>query len=227
LIESLDALIAKKRDLKQATMQLLLTGKKRLNGFSNDVKLQSMKHLVDFANGKPMEPNIAANGRYDLITLDSIGINGRLKKSHRKVSHYDGSLSKGDIVAVLSDLAHGNLLALSDVIPSDDRYVLNQRMARLRLKCAKNSPEYIRLQLNRNQKHFKNRGQGTSQRHIYKRDFYSLCIPLPDPREQSAIAEVLSDMDAEIDALIARRDKTKLLKTGLMQELLSGRRRLV
>ena len=52
-------------------------------------------------------------------------------------------------------------------------------------------------------------------------------VALPPIDEQTAIAEVLSDMDAEIDALVARRKKTELLKTGLMQELLTGRRRLV
>ena len=52
----------------------------------------------------------------------------------------------------------------------------------------------------------------------------SLCLPRD---EQAAIATVLSDMDAEIAALEARRDKTRLLKQGMMQELLTGRIRLV
>lgn len=52
-------------------------------------------------------------------------------------------------------------------------------------------------------------------------------VPLPDIEEQTAIAEVLSDMDAELTALEQRRDKTRLLKQGMMQELLTGRTRLI
>ena len=55
----------------------------------------------------------------------------------------------------------------------------------------------------------------------------SVRVPLPEIPEQTAIAAVLSDMDAEIVALEARRDKTRALKQGMMQELLTGRIRLV
>jgi type I restriction enzyme S subunit len=55
---------------------------------------------------------------------------------------------------------------------------------------------------------------------------FSLVLPL-EVSEQTAIATVLSDMDAELAALEARRDKTRLLKQGMMQELLTGRTRLV
>ena len=55
----------------------------------------------------------------------------------------------------------------------------------------------------------------------------ALLVPLPQLAEQVAIAAVLSDMDAELAALEARRDKTRALKQGMMQELLTGRTRLV
>jgi type I restriction enzyme S subunit len=58
-------------------------------------------------------------------------------------------------------------------------------------------------------------------------EYMNLEIPTPKPDEQTAIAAVLSDMDAEIAALEARRDKTRALKQGMMQELLTGRTRLV
>jgi len=52
-------------------------------------------------------------------------------------------------------------------------------------------------------------------------------IPLPSPREQGAIASVLADMDEEIEALEKRLAKTRALKQGIMQELLTGKTRLV
>src|ERR1700736_3761979 len=137
----------------------------------------------------------------------------------------DFSLKKNDIVSVLSDLAHGNLLGLCDLIPAEDAYVLNQRMGRLRLKVPATS-QFVRLQINRRQEHFKKRGQGTSQKHIYRRDFDSLPIPFPAPAEQEAIAEALSDADAHIGALEQLIAKKRHLKQGAMQELLTGKRRL-
>ncbi|GKS65561.1 hypothetical protein YTPLAS72_28650 [Nitrospira sp.] len=240
LIESLEQLLAKKRHLKQGAMQELLTGKMRLPGFKikpgykqtevglipEDWDVCFLRNVVDFVNGKPHEGDIEPNGQYSLITLDSIGIDGRLKPEHKRINVSDSSLKKNDIVSVLSDLAHGNLLGLCDLIPADNTYVLNQRMGRLRLKVPATA-QFVRLQINRQQDHFKKRGQGTSQKHIYRRDFDSLPIPFPSPLEQSAIATILSDMDAEIAALEAKLAKTRLLKQGMMQELLTGRIRLV
>ncbi|MEI2689027.1 MAG: restriction endonuclease subunit S [Anaerolineae bacterium] len=69
---------------------------------------------------------------------------------------------------------------------------------------------------------------GSSINNLKPSDLEAFCIRIPNnPAEQTAIAAVLSDMDAEIAALERRRDKTKLLKQGMMQELLTGRIRLV
>jgi len=68
---------------------------------------------------------------------------------------------------------------------------------------------------------------GISVYGVSKGNVRSIEVPLPRLEEQTAIADVLSDMDAEIAALEARRDKTRALKQGMMQELLTGRIRLV
>ena len=190
-----------------------------------DWSVKRLTDIAEFRNGKPYEGKIRRNGKYMLITLDSIDINGCLKKQHREIDYWDDSLKQGDIVTVLSDLAHGYLLGLSDVIPSNNMYVLNQRMGRIRL-TEQASPEFVRLQINRHQSHFRVRGQGTSQKHIYKRDFDSLPIPYPEASEQRAIATALSDVDAlleELDRLIAKK---RDLKQATMQQLLTGQTRL-
>ena len=69
--------------------------------------------------------------------------------------------------------------------------------------------------------------QAVSQASVNTSDLKRVEIPLPPLPEQTAIAAVLSDMDAEIAALEAQRDKTRTLKQGMMQELLTGRIRLV
>lgn len=68
---------------------------------------------------------------------------------------------------------------------------------------------------------------GSNYPAINGKDVKQLQIPYPPIEEQVAIAEVLSDMDAELAKLQARRDKTRLLKQGMMQELLTGKTRLV
>jgi len=69
--------------------------------------------------------------------------------------------------------------------------------------------------------------QGATRYNIAKSAFMRLSIPQPSREEQTAIATVLSDMDAELAALETRRDKTRALKQGMMQALLTGRIRLV
>jgi type I restriction enzyme S subunit len=69
--------------------------------------------------------------------------------------------------------------------------------------------------------------QGSTRHNLSKTALLRIEFPLPTLPEQTAIAEVLSDMDAELAALEQRRDKTRALKQGMMQELLTGRTRLV
>jgi len=188
-------------------------------------EIKAIGEIADFANGKPYESKTTPDGAYNLITLDSIGIDGQLKDEHRKTECFDNSLQKDDIVIILSDLAHGNLLGLCDLIPCDGKYVLNQRVGRLRV-AANTNAQYVRLQINFRQSHFKKRGQGTSQRHIYERDVAALRIPFPLLPEQRAIAEVLSDVDALIAALDRLIAKKRAIKQGAMQQLLTGQTRL-
>ena len=128
---------------------------------------------------------------------------------------------------VVSDLNHGNLLGMTDAIPADgEEYALNQRMGRLRSAIEGLESSWLRLQLNAARRHFAERAQGTSQKHVYARDFYQLTIPLPSLKEQQAIAEVLSDVDAEIQAVAKLKAKVQAKKEGLMQTLLTGKIRL-
>jgi type I restriction enzyme S subunit len=68
---------------------------------------------------------------------------------------------------------------------------------------------------------------GTTVFHLYGADMKKFTFKLPRLAEQQAIVGVLSDMDAELTALVARRDKTRDLKQAMMQELLTGKTRLV
>src|SRR6266849_4382569 len=99
-----------------SSVDSILAGFKRteIGVIPEDWEAKALQDLVDFANGKPHEGDVSSRGAYSLITLDSIGIDGRLKMDHKRVDLDDHSLQQDDIVAVLSDIAHGNLLGLCD-----------------------------------------------------------------------------------------------------------------
>ena len=69
--------------------------------------------------------------------------------------------------------------------------------------------------------------QGATRYNLSKTNFLETVIALPNKDEQKAIAQILFDMDAEIDALIAKLEKAKQIKQGMMSELLTGRIRLI
>jgi type I restriction enzyme, S subunit len=218
-INSLEKLIAKKRLVKQGAMQELLKPKE---GW----EVKSLGELITYKNGKSFESQIIDNGAYLLITLNSIDIRGKLKKGHLKVAVSDNSLQKGDLIIVLSDVAHGNFLGLTDIIPENNKYVLNQRMGALK-NLNGIIPEFLRFQINNNQSYFKMSGKGSSQQNLGKDDILNFEINLPNIPEQTRIASILSDMDAELEKLEEKLTKAKQVKQGMMQELLTGRVRLV
>jgi type I restriction enzyme S subunit len=190
---------------------------------------KKLDEICIYKNGKAQEKNTVKDGKYNLITLNSININGELKSNHEKVNDFDWLLQKNDLVMVLSDVATGAFLGLTDIIP-DHNYVLNQRMGLLRVKeeykdiiCI----QLLRYIINFNQKYFNIKGQGSSQKNLSKNGILEFSFYLPNIKEQKAIAQILSDMDSEIEALNKKLEKYKKIKQGMMEELLTGRVRLV
>lgn len=183
-----------------------------------DWKEKKLGQISSFKNGKPHEPNVVSDGLYNLITLDSISIEGKLKVQHKKVNVDDNSLCKNDIVMVLSDIAHARLLGLCDVIPFNDKFVLNQRMGRVRLYEG-NSPLFISIAINYSQNFFRRRGQGTSQKHIYERDVNAFPLQVPVFEEQQKIANFLSAIDDKIELVSTQIKNTQAFKKGLLQQM--------
>ena len=104
----------------------------RFQGFAEEWERTTLGELTTYKNGKGHEDRQAAQGRYELINLNSISITGVLKSSGKYIDETEETLNKDDLVMILSDVAHGNLLGRVARIPEDDRYVLNQRVAQLR-----------------------------------------------------------------------------------------------
>lgn len=191
-----------------------------------DWVMERLGQLINYKNGKSFEKFIVENGKYKLITLNSLDINGKLKKEHLQVNIYDSSLNKDDLIMILSDVAHGNFLGLTDLVPENDKYVLNQRVGALK-NVKKVKPYLLSKYINYHQKYFKTAGQGSSQLNLSKGDIVNFIVSFPsNPKEQTAIATALSDTDALIEKLEKLITKKKAIKQGAMQQLLTGKKRL-
>lgn len=185
-----------------ATIKNKLLPKLRFREFNHDGVWEEKKlgDICDYSNGLSHEKSVTEKGDYYLISLNSIDISGKLKSDMKRLSNTDNSLQKNDLVMVLSDVAHGNFLGLVDIIPND-RFVLNQRMARLRLKESDLADvRFLRIFINSNQKYFKANGQGSSQLNLSKSSVTEFVVLFPLISEQKKIAECLSSLDELIEA---------------------------
>ena len=197
-----------------------MTPQLRFPEFTDEWQVKKLGDVVDFKNGKPFEDFVRNDGKYNLITIDSVDIKGNLKSKFKKVTKNDSSLKKGDIVTVLSDIAHGKLLGLTATIPENEMYVLNQRMGRLRPEH-NDRPNFLSQAINLKQTFFRKRGQGTSQRHIYERDVAQLELTLPTESEQEKIADFLTAVDERIAVGEKKLELLETYKRGVMQKIFS------
>jgi type I restriction enzyme S subunit len=215
LIQSLEKLIAKKRNIKQGAMQELLKPKE---GWV----VKKLGKVAFFSNGKAHEQFIDEAGNYIVVNSKLISTEGKIFKN---ASVSLCPLNAGDITMVMSDIPNGKALAKCFIIPKSGKYTLNQRICALRSELVDNN--FLAYIINRN-KYFLAFDSGTGQTNLKKKEVLDCPIPLPSTnQEQTRIATILSDMDAEIAALEIKLEKYKQIKQGMMQELLTGRTRLV
>ena len=209
LIGALDKLIAKKRDLKRAAMQQLLTGQTRLPGFHGEWEVKKIGELMKYERPDKYfvkSDNYQDNAKTPVLTANKSFVLGY---TNEDFGIYD------DLPAIIFDdfTTDSKYVDFSFKVKSSAIKILKTRSAETNLKFI-----YERMRL-------VNFPLGEHKRY-YISEFQHVEIPTPKPDEQTAIAEVLSDMDAALAALEQRRDKTRALKQGMMQELLTGRTRL-
>ncbi len=231
LISGLDKLIAKKCDIKQAAMQQLLTGKKRLPGFTGEWAVKKLGEISEVLKGNGLSKSkLTASGSRKCILYGELfttyqrtitDVVSRTDSLEGRLSKHGDVLMPGSTTTVGIDLATASALLEEGVALGGDINIIRQR-----------DTSYVPVFLANHLTHVKKfaiagLAQGITIIHLYGRNLVDLSIELPILAEQQAIAEVLSDMDAEIAALEQKRDKTRALKQGMMQELLTGRIRLV
>ena len=239
LLDGLDRLIAKKRYLKQASMQQLLTGQTRLPGFAGEWKL---KRLGD--TGRCLR-GVSYRGDRDLAADDTEHTKRLLRannvknaaivtqpvqfvNSERVANHQ--ILVRDDILVCMAN-GSKSLVGKAGLFAVEDghEYTFGAFMGCFRTDASVAHPKYsfALFQTGRYGDYINNLLVGSSINNLTPSSIESIQFQFPDLREQTAIAAVLSDMDAELAAIEARRDKTHALKQAMMQELLTGRTRLI
>jgi type I restriction enzyme S subunit len=217
LLGALDRLIAKKRDLKQAAMQQLLTGQTRLPGFHGEwvvktvAELEKLK-LVKLSRGQVISKKDIDRtpGDYPIYSssIHNDGLFGR----------YGYFMFDEELITWSVD-GGGNFFHRRKHRFSVTNVCGFMRVDTSQIDCRFFAAE---LQLLHSRKNFDY--QSKAHPSVIRKEYEVQLPPLP---EQTAIASVLSEMDAELAGLEQRREKTRALKQGMMQELLTGRTRLV
>ena len=228
-IQSYEHLIAKKRDIKQGTMQELLTGKTRLPGFSGEWETRRLGEISEI-NSESLSSNTDQEYTFTYISLENIS-RGTLTDSFSVVFKDAPSRAKRVVRKndVLISTVRPNLMShyyivneVNDLICSTGFSVLRTREILLHGPFV-----YHHMMASVLNKQIELLLVGSNYPAINSKDVEGLKIPVPSFNEQKAIAEVLSDMDAELAALEERLEKAKAIKQGMMQQLLTGKIRLV
>lgn len=236
LIGSLEKLIDKKRAIKTAVMQQLLTGKQRLPGFDGEWE---MKRLGDFGStygglsGKTKEDFGVGRSQY----ISFMNIMNNVVVDSNAFERVEVAQNESQNLVMMGDLFFNGSsetpeeVGLCSVLSRKVESVfLNSFCFGFRLKKeAEIDGLYLAyfFRSNSGRELLKSLAQGATRYNLSKRALLLLEFPIPTKAEQTAIASVLSDMDAEIQTLEARLEKTKAIKQGMMQELLTGKVRLV
>lgn len=234
LLTKLDQLITKKRDLKQAAMQQLLTGQTRLPGFSGPWQVKRLGDVVlrcsSGATPRRNRPEFY-QGNIPWITSGELKYNV-ITDTYEKIS------SEAVAVTNLSIVPKGTfLMAITGLEAEGTRgacgivgapAATNQSCMAIFPTRELKTEFLFHFYVLRGKELALEYCQGTKQQSYTSSIVKLLPISLPPSvTEQTAIATVLSDMDNDLSALEVRRDKTHALKQGMMQELLTGRIRLI
>ncbi|WP_336581432.1 restriction endonuclease subunit S [Aeromonas caviae] len=239
LLATMDQLIAKKRDLKQAAMQQLLTGKIRLPGFGGEWEAKKLEHAgcclrgVSYRGDDDLSPHDTAftkrllrsnNVQNAFVVTDDIQF-----VNNQRVSQ-DQVLQKNDILICMANGSKA-LVGKAGLFFIDDGfdYTFGAFMGCFRTDASIADPVFVfsLFQTGRYRDYINNLLAGSSINNLSPSSIESLEFSFPPYSEQVAIGRALAEMDAELSMLEYRRDKTHNLKQAMMQELLTGKTRLV
>lgn len=206
LIASLDTLIAKKRDIKQAAMQQLLTGKTRLPRFEGDWKTCLLGDVLRVRHGRDQKVIQQADGRFPILATG-----GEIGRTNTPL------YSKPSVLI-------GRKGTIDRPQYMDQPFWTVDTLFYTEIK-GKNSPLFLFFVFQMIDWRSFNEASGVPS--LSSKTIERIVVSLPGPEEQAAIAKTLANFDREVELLKQRRSKFRAIKDGMMQQLLTGRVKLV
>jgi len=227
LLDGVSRLIAKKRDLKQAAIQQLLTAQTRLPGFHGEWEVKTLGKLLqeigDGATPSTAEPR-NFGGRINWVVIDDI---------KDEITTTATTLTERGLQSCAATLWQPGTLILStgatigEVGIARVPVATKQGICGLVVNSDEATPIYLKYWFVLNKSSLLSKAQGSTIKEVRAPTLVKFELRTPSVPEQTAIAEVLTEMDGELAALEQRREKTRALRQAMMQELLTGRIRLV
>lgn len=228
LLATLDQMIAKKRDIKQAAMQQLLTGETRLPGFSGNWEVKRLGEAIEriVGGGTPSRANNGYwNGSIPWVTVKDFST-FNTQQAQEYITDAGLKNSASNLIPA-GTLITSTRMALGKAVIYHVDVTINQDLKALFLK-PNQDVQFMRYWFEQNSTMIDSIGGGSTVKGISIQQLQAFEFNSPPTKEeQTAIATVLTDMDAELSVLEARREKTRQLKQAMMQELLTGKTRLI
>ena len=232
LISALEKLSAKKKAIKQGTLQELLTGKRRIPGFSGEWTQHTLSELGSFRKGGGISRTAANSGKLRAVRYGEL-----YTRHHNYVREYHSHISEevaqkalpvhyGDLLFAASGETKEEIGMCAAIVDDCEAYAGGDII--VFTPEQKLHPIFMGTLLNASaaRKQKAERGQGDAIVHIHTNSLAGITISIPSYEEQEAIAKILSDMDAEIEALERKLAKLRQVKRGMVQQLLTGKIRL-
>jgi len=207
LITSLDKLIAKKRNIKQGAMQQLLTGKKRLAGFGGEWEVKTLGEILKVRHGKSHFDVIYENGKFPILATG-----GEIGRTNSYIYNKPSALIGRKGTIDVPQYMETPFWTIDTLFYTE---ISNKAL-----------PKFIFYKFNLIDWYSYNEASGVPSLNASTIEDIEIKMPLT-LKEQNAITQILSDMDAEIETLEKKREKYKAIKQGMMQELLTGKTRLI
>ena len=230
LIVSLERLITKKQATKQGMMQQLLTGKTRLSGFSNPWRAITLNEVATFSKGSGLpKSEIIVGGSAPCIHYGELFLNYGVEIANVVSSTNRVDLPvrsrRLDVLMPTSDVTPRGLAKASAVLASG--VILGGDILIIRAEDSTAYGPFLAWVIRNDPSQVLQLVRGSTVFHLYASDMKNFSFPAPTVEEQKAICDVLGDADTELTQLESRLQKAEAVKQGMVQELLTGRTRLV
>ncbi len=223
LMEGLEKLLVKKRNIKQGAMQELLKPKEAWG-------VKKLEELADFFKGKGLpKKNTNIDGNVKCIHYGELFLQygDIINKIKNRTNKFEGAFfsKQNDVLMPTSDVTPYGLATSSCI--KENNVLLGGDILIIRFINHMIDGSFFSFYIKNNKNEVMKLVKGVTVYHLHASDMKDFCFSYPNIEEQIRIAQILSDMDTEIEKLETQLSKYKMIKTGMMQELLTGKKRLI